>query len=170
MAKLNDRQKKFCEEYLIDLNATQAAKRAGYSERTAYSKGQQLLKKVEIQEYLQHRRKDQQIRTEITQDRVLQELASIGFARGTDYAQVTKFGTVALTPTDQLSKDQKAAVTGVKETKDGVEIKLADKVKALELLGKHLGMFDGPGSDKSAEDRISDYLNALEDTVKNEPK
>ena len=50
--KLTDKQKRFCEEYLIDLNATQAATRAGYSAKTAYSMGQRMLKKVEVQEYI----------------------------------------------------------------------------------------------------------------------
>ena len=50
--KLNEKQKMFCEEYIIDLNATQSAIRAGYSEKTAYSIGQRLLKKVEVQIYI----------------------------------------------------------------------------------------------------------------------
>ena len=56
VAKLNDKQKRFVDEYLVDLNATAAAKRAGYSEKTAYSMGQRLLKKVEIQAAIQKRR------------------------------------------------------------------------------------------------------------------
>ena len=82
-------------------------------------------------------------RTEITQDRVLEELAAIGFAKGTDYAQIQSNGHVSLTPTEVLTEGQKAAVLGVRETQYGVEIKLADKVRALELLGKHLGLFAG---------------------------
>lgn len=65
---LNERQKRFVAEYLIDLNATAAAKRAEYSERTAYSMGQRLLKNVEIQEAIQKAIEKRAHRTEITQD------------------------------------------------------------------------------------------------------
>lgn len=144
MARLTEKQKRFVDEYLIDLNATAAAKRAGYKDPNI---GRQLITKNNVQVYLQKRRKTQEQRTEITQDRVLKELAAIGFSRGTDYARVVSPGVVTLTPTDNLTDQQKAAVVGVKETQAGVEIKLADKVKALELLGKHLGLFDGQGAD-----------------------
>jgi phage terminase small subunit len=165
--KLTPKQKRFVDEYLIDLNATQAAVRAGYSKKTAYSTGQRLLKKVEVQEMVQKRNLDRERRTEITQDRVLQELASIGFAKGTDYASIDSTGRVALKSTDSLTTQQKAAVISIKETQSGVEVKIADKVKALELLGKHLGLFDSGASSQSAEDRLVDYLKALEGAVRN---
>lgn len=167
MARLTEKQKRFVDEYLIDLNATAAAKRAGYKDPNI---GRQLITKNNVQTYLQKRREVQERRTEITQDRVLKELAAIGFSRGTDYAKIVPPGTVELVSTDKLTDQQKAAVTSIKETQAGVEVKLADKVKALELLGKHLGMFDGPGIGKSTEDRLTDYLSVLEDTVKHESK
>jgi len=80
MRDLTKKQKRFVDEYLIDLNATQAAIRAGYSEKTAYSTGQRLTKNAEIQSYIQERQESRQKRTEITQDKVLQELAKIAFA------------------------------------------------------------------------------------------
>ena len=129
-AKMTDRQKKFCDEYLIDLNATQAAIRAGYSEKTAYSISNELLKKPQIK------------RTEITADRVLLELARIAFVDGSAFATITACGKVKFTPTDELTNDQRAVIAGVKNGKFGTEIKTNDKVRALELLGKHLGLFD----------------------------
>lgn len=165
MAKLNDRQQKFCDEYLIDLNATQAAIRAGYSEKTAYSMGQRLLKNVEIQNYISERKQDRVERTEITQDMVLKELALIAFSKATDYANVVEktaytqnkdgervpmldcegkpvtYKTVDAVITEELTEDQKRALASVKEGKNGIEIKPHDKVRALELLGKHLGMW-----------------------------
>jgi phage terminase small subunit len=165
MAKLNDRQQKFCDEYLIDLNATQAAIRAGYSEKTAKSIGQRLLTYVDIQNYISERKQDRVERTEITQDMVLKELALIAFSKATDYASVVEktaytqnkdgervpmidangkpitFKTVEAVLTEELTEDQKRALASVKEGKNGIEVKPHDKVRALELLGKHMGMW-----------------------------
>ncbi len=148
--RLTPRQERFVDEYLIDLNATQAAIRAGYSRKTADRIGPELLGKTCVSDAIQRRRRDRERRTEITQDRVLQELAAIAFARGTDYASVSPGGVVHIKPTDELNDTQKAAVLSIKETKNGFEIKLADKVRALELLGKHQGLFDGSDKDDKA--------------------
>lgn len=148
--RLTPRQERFVDEYLIDLNATQAAIRAGYSRKTADRIGPELLGKTCVSDAIQRRRRDRERRTEITQDRVLQELAAIAFARGTDYASVSPGGVVHIKPTDELNDTQKAAVLSIKETQNGVEIKLADKVRALELLGKHQGLFDGSGREDKA--------------------
>ena len=67
----------FVDEYLVDLNATQAAIRAGYSEKTAYSIGQRLLKNVEVQKMIANRMEERSKRTEITQDRVLTDIELI---------------------------------------------------------------------------------------------
>lgn len=140
MARLTPKQKKFCDEYLIDLNATQAAIRAGYSVKTAYSMGQRLLKNVEFQKYLQERMKKREKRTEITQDMVIQELAAIGFAKATDYAAI-EGPLVTIKPTASLTEEQAKAIAGIEQGNFGIKVKLCDKVKALELLGKHMGMF-----------------------------
>jgi phage terminase small subunit len=73
---LTPKQQLFCDEYLIDLNATQAAIRAGYSAKTAYSIGERLLRNVEIQEVLQELKKERHERTKINADYVLQRLGS----------------------------------------------------------------------------------------------
>lgn len=142
MARLTEKQKRFVAEYLVDLNATQAAIRAGYSERTADRIGPELLGKTCVSAEIQRAIQARQKRTEITQDMVLRELAAIGFAKASDYAQVTASGGVRITPTEELSDVQRRALSGIKEGKFGVEVSSYDKVKALELLGKHLGMFD----------------------------
>lgn len=76
---LTPKQERFVAEYLIDLNATQAAIRAGYSVKTADQQAHQLLKKTSVAEAIQAAMKKREQRTEITQDRVLQELARIAF-------------------------------------------------------------------------------------------
>lgn len=157
-AKLTPKQKRFVGEYLIDLNATQAAIRAGYSKKTADRIGPELLGKTCVSSEIVKRQNARARRTEITQDRVLQELAAVGFARGTDYAEIASNGDVHLIPTDKLSDQQKAAILGIRETRDGVEIKLADKVRALELLGKHLGLFSPGASANDADSNLFERI------------
>lgn len=158
------KQQRFCDEYLIDLNATQAAIRAGYSEKTANEQGARLLAKVSIQTYIQERKQDRVERTEITQDMVLKELALIAFSNAADYASVVekdamvevegnmipvcdaegnpvKYRTVEPVLTEELTDEQKRALAVIKKGRDGFEVKPHDKVRALELLGKHLGMW-----------------------------
>ncbi len=140
MAKLTPKQERFCEEYLIDLNATQAAIRAGYSANTAREQGAQNLSKLNIQEKIAELKAERSKRTEITQDRVVKELAAMAFAKATDYACVED-GIVIIKPTSMLTPLQQAAIVGIKQTQAGIEIKL-DKSRALEMLGRHLGMFN----------------------------
>lgn len=162
MAKLTPKQKKFCDEYLIDLNATQAAIRAGYSKKTAKEIAAQNLSKLNIQEYIGERQKEREKRTEITQDNVLRELAAIAFAKESDFAKVVERDSVhtiekedgtlieihyitdgvRITPTDQLSEQNKKALAGIKRTRNGISVETHDKTKALELLGRHLGLFN----------------------------
>ena len=140
---MTKKQKIFADEYLIDLNATRAYKVAYPSvkkDETAAQAGSRMLRNVKVADYIQKRMQDRQKRTEITQDRVLEELAAIAFARATDFAEV-KDGCVIIKDTAGLTEQQIKAIAGIKEGKFGLELKLNDKEKALELLGRHLGMF-----------------------------
>src|SRR5687767_10030922 len=105
---LTDKQIRFCEEYLIDLNATQAAIRAGYSPKTAHSIGAENLIKPEIQEYLSNRQKELQEATGITQKRVLEEYAKVAFL------DIRKFYTVdgALKSIHDLDDESAGALAG----------------------------------------------------------
>lgn len=142
--KLTDKQKKFVEEYLIDLNATQACIRAGYSVKTAKEIGAQNLTKLNIQEAISRAMAERSKRTGINQDRIVQELARIAFVKITDV--VDSDGEINTNASD----DDLACIESYKvEDSDSVngssskrEVKLASKIKALELLGKHVGMWN----------------------------
>jgi len=107
-----------------------------------------------ISEYIEALRLKQSERTEITADKVIQELAAIAFSDRTRLAKIDNRGYVRLTPTDELSSDEKKTISGIKEGKFGTEVSTYDKVRALELLGKHLGIFekrDGKGKQEDPE-------------------
>lgn len=165
--KLTAKQQKFIDEYLIDLNATRAYK-AAYpkckSDEAANAASSRLLRNVKVQEQISKEQQDIQERTKITQDKVVQELAKIAFSNATDYVEVVtrpikhrywdkkkkeyvyEEGDVyeqdiILKDTKQLTDDQKAAISSIKNTKHGIAIEQCNKVEALHLLGQHLGMF-----------------------------
>ena len=140
---MTEKQKIFADEYLIDLNATRAYRVAYPSvkkDETAAAAAARMLRNVKVAAYIQERMQERQKRTEITQDRVLQELAAIAFAKATDYAEI-KNECVRIKDTEELDEQQARAIAGIEEGKFGIKVKLNDKEKALELLGRHLGMF-----------------------------
>jgi len=146
MSDLTPKQAMFVEEYLKDLNASAAARRAGYSERRSDQQGLENMRKPEIAAAIQAAMQARQQRTEITQDRVLQEIARLAFFDvrrlvGADGAPI---------PINELDDDTARAVIGLDVARVGnadigegevLKFKLADKKGALELLGRHLGMF-----------------------------
>ncbi len=169
--KLTPKQIKFIDEYLIDLNATQAAIRAGYSKKTAQRIGSENLSKPLIQEEIQKHRNKLQSKCEITQERVLRELAAIAFASGADFAKVVTggtFDTVKMIPTDKIPPEKLAAIAGMKMTANGVEVKLHDKVRALEMLGKYLGLFDGSGGQEKSDNNLFEAINGCSEEGFNE--
>jgi phage terminase small subunit len=141
--KLTPKQELFCNEYLIDLNATQAAIRAKYSPKTAMEQASRLLSNVKVQEYIQQRMKDREKRTEITQDRVLKELAHIAFDDIKNYLSfyTDTDGNVRTIVKDSTTIDTRA-IQEVSQGKDGqFKFKMYCKDNALLQVGKHLGMF-----------------------------
>lgn len=137
---MTKKQKRFVEEYLIDLNATQAAIRAGYSPHTAKDIGCENLAKPNIAAAISQAMAERSRRTGINQDRVLQELARIGFAKITD---VVDPETAKIRP--DASDDDLACIQSIKikpnEFGTEREVRLCDKKSALVDLGKHLGLF-----------------------------
>ena len=152
MTAITDKQQRFVQEYLIDLNATKAAVRAGYSPRTANEQGARLLAKVSIRSAVEKAMKDRETRTHITQDRVLQELARLAFS---DIRKAfNDDGTLKLP--QELDADTAAALAGIDTTTTKVgggeedspvsittkKVKIFDKGAALTLAMRHLGMFN----------------------------
>ena len=138
---LTQKQKLFIDEYLIDLNATQAAIRAGYSPNNADKIGSELLGKTRVSDAIKTAMAERSKRTGVNADRVVQELAKIAFVNATEVIGPK----TAMVREDALPEDT-AAIQFVKVKtfgEDGLEreIKMADKLKALELLGRHLGIF-----------------------------
>ena len=114
--------------------------------------GRQLITKNNVSAEIAKRRDELQSKLEITQEAVLQELAAIAFANGTDFVTVTGAGLLCVKPTSEVAKEKLPAIAGIKYNQLGIEIKLHDKVRALELLGKHLGVFATGGSAAAAEE------------------
>lgn len=153
---LNEKQKQFVQEYLVDLNATQAAKRAGYSERTAYSQGQRLLKHDEIQRAIQEARKEQMERTDITADRVLTEYARVAFfdprklfrddGRPREIGDLDQDTAAALAGLDVLEHFEEGEFAGYVK-----KYRVASKLHALDALAKHLGLFEKQFQEEGGE-------------------
>lgn len=157
MAKLTPKQKRFVEEYLTDLNATQAAIRAGYSAKRASEMGYQLLQKTTVQLAIQAAMDDRSKRTEITADRVLQEIAHIAFDDIKNYLDFrTELQEIGINPNNgdpiyrydqviQMKNSKDIDTRNIQEVsmspKDGFKFKLYDKQKALVDLGRHLKLF-----------------------------
>lgn len=139
---MTKKQKRFVEEYLIDLNATQAAIRAGYKPDNAYSIGSENLRKPEIKAAVDKAMAERSKRTGVNQDRIVRELARIGFANIKDVVDL-KTGKIR----EGASEDDLACIQSikVKPSEFGIEreTKMYDKRSALVDLGKHLGMFTG---------------------------
>lgn len=139
--KLTPRQQKFVQEYLVDLNATQAAIRAGYSARRASELGWQLLQKPTVIEAIAVEQQARSARTGITADRTLQELALIGFSDLTDFVEWSG-QTITLKNSADLDPIKRRAIAEISQTKDGLKIKLHDKKGALDSLARHQGLFN----------------------------
>lgn len=146
---MSPKMARFAEEYILDLNATQAAIRAGYSAKTAYSAGERLLRDVEVSAAVQKSKERRAAKLEITQDRVLLEIARIALLDPQAFYNADG----SLKPVQELDKDTAATITSVEVEEDIVTIdgetkitgrtkklKMADKVAALTLAARHLGM------------------------------
>ena len=166
------KQKAFCEEYLIDMNGTQACIRAGYSKKSSDAQASRMLKNVKVKAFLDKEIQKRSIRTGITADKVLQELAKIAFH---DIRRMyNEDGT--LIPIKDLDDDTASTISSFKtriENKGEAdydvieEYKRHDKVRTLELIGKHLGMFDAAKEDPSKPANNVDIIGYGVKTIEN---
>lgn len=144
MAK-QSKQDLFVEEYLIDLNATQAAIRAGYSVKTANEQGARLLANVSVQTKIAKAMAERSKRTGVNQDRVVLELAKIAFVNPSELIDTSTGEVLPGASPDDLACIQSVKVKKTTKGKNLIEereVRVHDKMKALELLGKHLGMWN----------------------------
>ena len=150
---MTDAQKRFCDEYLIDLNATRAYKVAYPNckkDETASAAGSRMLGNVKVQEYIQEQQREREKRTKVTQDMIVNELAKIAFLD----ISILYNENGGLKNIQDIDENTRRAISSLEtfeefegygedreKVGDTKKVKLIDKTKALELLGKHLGMF-----------------------------
>lgn len=142
--KLTPRQRAFVNEYRIDYNATRAALAVGYAKKSAHVSGSDLLKRPEIQEEIGRTGEIIQNRTNIAVEKIVSELAKIAFFDMRSVMSWTDTG-VAFIDSSKIDDNSAAAIAQINETITQAggtrSLKVHDKIKALELLGKYLGMF-----------------------------
>lgn len=169
-----DKRAAFIEEYLLDMNKTQAAVRAGYSPKTAGQQGNRLYKNAQIRAEIDRRIALRSAKVGIKAENVLEELGHIGFADIRDVmswsgegenAKVTLLDSAELTPAAaraiQSVKVRQRSHTseGVTESTTEIEVRLHPKTVALELIGRHLNMFKAENDDKNKS--LVDILTAM---------
>lgn len=161
---LSPKQQAFVDQYLVDLNATQAYLRAGYrcSEETARRNGHKLLTNTDIQAFVAERMADRAKRTEIDQDRVVLEIARLAFS---DVRKL--FDGNRLKRMDEIDDATAAAISSVKvstrqigegEVEHIAEIKLWPKTPAIEMAGKHVGLFGADNAQKNPGVSLAEVL------------
>jgi len=138
---LTPKEKRFCDEYLIDLNASRAARTAGFSKVSAAVTACRLLTKANIQKYIQSKADKRMTKLDITGDDVLAELAKLGFSNMEDFTTPGKRGQLKL-DCSELSRDQMAAIQEISYDQYGqMKLKLSDKKASLDLLGRYHKLF-----------------------------
>ncbi len=152
MARTNSRHDRFCREYIKDLNGTRAAIAVGYGKKNARKIASRLLTNVDIQARVAELTKKHADKLDLDAEKVLSELSSMGFSNFLDYVNITEEGD-AFVDLSSLTQEQAAAIQEITvneymegKGKDGrkvkrTKLKLVDKIRSLELLGKHLKLF-----------------------------
>ena len=159
---LNPRQRRFVEEYLVSLNAKQAAIKAGYggTPESAAQYAVELMKKPHVKAAIDEGMRERSIRTGIDQDMVVRALSRVAFSNIKDIVDWVALsvpadfidgepGGIIIKPMDEIDVDKLSAIEELSSNGGRLKIRLHNKLKALELLGRHLGMFDTKGPEAS---------------------
>lgn len=184
---LTIKQEKYVQGLFAGLSQREAYKQAydcsNWTDNAIDAKACELAKNVKVMLRLQELTNELKERNMVTVEKVLAELAKVGFANGSDFAKVVekefieeikdeegevidekvhRYKTVEVIETDKLDSDKLAAIAGIKSTKEGIEVKTNDKMKALELMGKYLGMFTDKIESKNTNTNIDIQLTDAE--------
>lgn len=175
--ELTDKQEQFCQEYLIDLNATQAAVRAGYSVDTAGAIGHENLKKPEIQDKIAVLQAIRAERTQVSQDQIVRELMKVAFGDVGNYFDEN--GNII--PVHEIETNARGAISAIKvldektEQSEEVfkltvtkELKMWDKLKALEMLGRHVGIFERDNKQSKPDITANSFLETIANRMNGE--
>lgn len=161
----------FSNEYLKDFNATRSYKVAygeHLSDNVAAASASALLRNPKVKSYIESRMLDRIERTEVTQDEVVMELANIIRANVTDVVNV-RDGRIIIKDTEDLPKELTKTIKAIRPVRGGIEVEFYDKVKSLELLGRHLGMFDDRLTvEATQEDKVAEMLEGIANAVDKE--
>lgn len=159
--KLTLRQWKFALEYVEDGNGKQAAIRAGYSPKGAEVQGSVLLRNLKVKESIEQRKKELLAAAQVTPARIIEEWKKIAFTNLPDFIDYRKTGKytyiISIEDFKALTADQRACLSGIEETKDGVKIKLHDKTKALDALSRINAMFTDKVETVMSDDEVIAY-------------
>ena len=142
MVALSDKQERFCEEYIIDLNVFAAMVRAGYSENYANARGYEMLGNVGIQSKITELKKARSERTKINADWVLSHLVNQVESNVLDAFATVNKESFTIEDLKALPRETQMCIKKVKQNKDGIEIQFEDKQKALEMISRHIGFFE----------------------------
>lgn len=169
MKPLNGRQQRFVDEYLVDLNGAAAARRAGYSEASAASRASRLLKQAEVADAIENAKAERSARTKLSGDRVLEELARIGFcdvrrlfAPDGRVLPLTSLDDDIAACVSSLEVNEKPPRAGAEKGERIYKVRLWDKRLALVDLAKHLGLFKERAEESGAESEALPELDGMD--------
>lgn len=145
ISNMDDREVTFCYEWIIDHNGARSAKAAGYSKRSAHVQGSRLLNRDNVIKLIDHLKAERVERLKFTADQIVMEIAKVAFNSIEEYMEFTD-GNVSLIDMENMTDNALRSIKKVKMTQNAnlgkvLEVEVYDKLKALELLGKHVGAF-----------------------------
>lgn len=153
---LTPKQDRFVREYLVDLNATQAAIRAGYSPDTAAEQGYQLVHNTSVSAEISKRQEKINKRLDVSAERVIEELSRLAFSNIADFVEFGEFG-IRIKDTATLNEDDQRCIAAVSESVQGRKFTMHDKKGALDSLAKYFNLFERHQQSGSGQINIYPY-------------